>query len=296
MIKKIKKKNMKMKKILFSVLVFGLIGSISGLGIQVAKAVNTALDITMTAGTLSISNSTAATASYTGKTVAITEQTDTAVIGDALHTNTTGIEVTDARGTGAGWSTVMTVTHLITKATQKTLAGTNDTVTFTGTYDGLDGVLDPNGTFKVEITTGGAVGTAVFKWWDPAGNLTSTATTSASVVLSNGITVNFAVATYVVGDSWSAGVDVFPYNYSTTKGLTATPSAIFANSGVTTGVTAGSAELMTGSAATSNAKTVMTASVNNGSGDYFIDVGLSQTIHPNSLSGSFTSTATITVS
>ncbi|MBU3964997.1 hypothetical protein KKG29_02370 [Patescibacteria group bacterium] len=285
-----------MKKILILISIFGLIGLISGLGIQVVRAVSTALDVTMTAGSLSISNSTAATASYTGKTVSITEQTDTATIGNTTYTDTTGIEVTDTRGTGAGWSAVMTVTHLNTKATQKTLAGSNNTVTFTGTYDGLDGVLDPNGTFKVEITTGGAVGTAVFKWWDPAANLTSTVTTAASVVLSNGITVNFAAATYVVADSWSAGVDVFPYNYSTTKGLTATPSTIHNASGSLTGVTAGSAELMTGSAATSNAKTVMTAAVNRGFGDYFIDVGLSQTIHPNSLSGSYTSTAVITVS
>lgn len=286
-----------MKKILISILIFGLVGLISGLGIQVARAVNTALDVTMTAGSLSISNSTATTTSYTGKTVSTSEQDDTATIGDATHTNTTGIEVTDLRGSGAGWSNVMTVTHLTTRATQKTLAGSNNTVTFTGTYDGLDGVLDPNGTFKVTIVTGGAVGTATFDWWDPAGNKVGTAsTTAASVTLSNGITVNFAAATYVTADSWSAGVDVFPYNYSTTKGLTATPSAIYASSGVTTGVTAGSAELMTGSAATSNAKTVMTASVNNGFGDYFIDVHLSQTIHPNSLSGSYTSTATITVS
>lgn len=286
-----------MKKILFLTLIFGLIGLFGGLRIQIAKAVSTALDVTMTAGSLSISNTTATTASYTGKTVSTAEQTDTATIGNATHTDTTGIEVTDLRGTGAGWSNVMTVTNLTTRATQKTLAGSNNTVTFTGTYDGLDGVLDPNGTFKVTIVTGGAVGVATFDWWDPAGTKVGTAvTTAASVVLSNGITVNFAAATYVTDDSWSAGVDVFPYLYDTTKGLTATPSAIYANSGVTTGVTAGSAELMAGSAATSDAKTVMTAAVNNGSGDYFIDVDLSQTIHPNSLSGSFTSTAVITVS
>ena len=286
-----------MKKILISILIFGLIGLIGGSGIQVARAVGTALDITMTASSLSISNSTATTTSYTGKTVSITEQDDTATIGDATHTNTTGIEVTDLRGSGAGWSNVMTVTHLTTKAAVKKLAGSNATVDFTGTYDGLDGVLDPNGTFKVTIVTGGAVGTATFDWWDPAGNKVGTAvTTAASVVLSNGITAAFATATYVTADSWSAGVDVFPYFYLTSKGLTATPSAIYANSGVTTGVTAGSAELMAGSAATSDAKTVMTAAVNSGFGDYFIDVHLSQTIHPNSLAGSYTSTATITVS
>lgn len=235
-----------------------------------------------------------ASATLTGKTVSTIAQTSSGVIGDSNYVNLIGVKVFND-GT-VGWSAVMTVTHLTTRATQKTLAGSNNTVTFSGTYDGLDGVLSPNGTFKVEITTGGAVGTAVFKWWDPAGNVTLTVTTAATVVLSNGISVNFAAATYVVGDSWSAGVDVFPYNYVTTKGLTATPSAIYANSGVTTGVTAGSAELMTGSTATSNSKTIMTAAVNNGFGDYFIDVNLSQTIHPNSLSGSYTSTATITVS
>ena len=283
---------MKMKKIiLFSVLISALIGLISGLGTGVAKAVDTALDVTMTAGTLSIDNSTAASASFTGKTVSTSEQTATSTIGNATHTDTTGIEVKDERGTGAGWSAVMAVTNLTTRATERTLAGSNDTVTFTGTYDGLDGVLDPNGTFKVEITTGGDVGTAVFKWWDPAGTLTEDVTTASTVTLSNGISVNFASTTYAVGDSWSAGVDVFPYT-----SLTVTPSDIYANSGSLTGVTAGSSELMTGSEATSDPKTIMTAAVNDGFGDYFIDVDLSQIIHPNSLSGTYTSTATITVS
>ncbi len=249
----------------------------------------------LTAGSLSVTSP--ASAAFGGKGVLSTEQTDTAVIGDATHTNTTGIQVVDERGSAAGWSCTMTVTHLNTKATTKKLAGTNETVDFTGTYDGLDGVLDPCGTFKVEVTAGGAVGEAVFKWWDPAGTLTETITTASTVLLSNGITVTFGAATYEVGDSWSAGVDVFPYNYDTTKGLTITPSDIHSASGSLTGVTKGeAAHLMTGSAATSEAATVMTATVNNGLGDYYIDVDLSQTIHPNSLAGTYTSVATITVS
>ncbi len=238
-----------------------------------------------------------ASATLTGKTVSIAAQTSTGVIGDSDNANLIGVKVSDD-GT-AGWSAVMTSTHFTTRATHKTIIDTDSDgiIGFTGTYDGLDGVLDPNGTFKVTIVTGGAVGTSTFDWWDPAGNKVGTAsTTAASVTLSNGISVAFAAATYVTADSWSAGVDVFPYNYETTKGLTATPSTIHNASGSLTGVTAGSAELMTGSAATSNAKTVMTAAVNNGFGDYFIDVHLSQPIHPNSLSGSYTSTATITVS
>lgn len=256
-------------------------------------AAETSLSETLTGGSLSVESP--ASATFGGKGVLSTEQTDTAVIGDATHTNTTGIRVLDERGSGAGWSCTMTVTNLTTKATTKKLSGTNETVDFTGTYDGLDGVLDPCGTFKVEITTGGAVGTAVFKWWDPAGTLTENVTTDSTVSLSNGISVTFGAATYAVGDSWSAAVDVFPYKYDTTKGLTATPSAIHNASGSLTGVTAGSAELMAGTGATSDAKTVMTAAVNSGMGDYYIDVDLSQTIHPNSPAGTYTSTATITV-
>ncbi|MFA4817528.1 MAG: hypothetical protein WC608_02240 [Parcubacteria group bacterium] len=230
-----------------------------------------------------------ASATLTGKTVSIAAQTSTGVIGDSNNANLVGVKVSD-NGT-AGWSAVMTSTNFTVRATTKKLAGNNATVTFTGTYDGLDGVLDPNGTFKAEITTGGAVGTAVFKWWDPAGNLTSAVTTAASVVLSNGITVNFAAATYAVGDSWSAGVDVFPYT-----GLTVTPSAIYAESGTLTGVSAGSSGTLSGAGATSNAKTIMTATAGNGTGIYWQDENLSLGVHVNSLSGDFTATDTLTVS
>ena len=221
-----------------------------------------------------------ASATLTGKTVSTSAQTSTGTISYA--------EVID-EGT-AGWTATMTSTHFTTQATQKTLAGANNTVTFSGTYDGLDGVLDPNGTFKVEITTGGAVGTAVFQWWDPTGTLTSNITTAATVALSNGISVNFAAATYAVGDSWSAGVDVFPYT-----GLTVTPGTITVVSG-NTGVTAGAAEALTGTTATSNAKTIMTGAADNSTGTYQQDEGLGLNIHANSLSGSFTATTTFTVS
>ncbi|MFH1706224.1 MAG: hypothetical protein ABH867_04950, partial [Patescibacteria group bacterium] len=228
-------------------------------------------------------------ATLTGKTVSIAAQTSTGVIGDSDHANLVGVKVSDD-GT-AGWSAVMTSTHFTTRAITKKLAGNNATVDFTGTYDGLDGVLDPNGTFKVEITAGGAVGTAVFKWWDPAGNLTSTVTTAASVVLSNGITVTFAAATYAVGDSWSAGVDVFPYT-----DLTVAPSVVYAESGSLTGVSAGSSEALSGAGAASYAKTIMTATAGNGTGIYWQDEDLSLSVHANSLSGDFTATATLTVS
>ena len=85
-----------------------------------------------------------ASATLTGKTVSIAAQTSTGVIGDSDHVNLVGVKVSDD-GT-AGWSAVMTSTHFTTRAAFKKLAGANNTVDFTGTYDGLDGVLDPNGT------------------------------------------------------------------------------------------------------------------------------------------------------
>lgn len=220
-----------------------------------------------------------ASASLTGKTVSISAQDTTGTI--------SGVEVIDD-GT-AGWTATITSTHFTRLAPYKLLAGNNDTVTFSGDYDGLDGVLDPNGTFIVEITTGGAVATAQFKWTDPADNETTGVATASTVVLSNGISVAFAATTYVAGDKWSAGVDVFPYT-----GLTVTPGTITVVSG-DTGVNAGTSGALAGTGATSDAKTIMTGEAGNSAGTYQQDEGLSLDIHANSLSGSFTATATLTV-
>lgn len=220
------------------------------------------------------------TNSLTSKTVSISTQSTTGTI--------SGVEVIDDGS--AGWTAIITSAHFTHLASHKVLSGSNDTVTFSGTYDGLDGVLDPNGTFIVEITTGGAVGAAIFKWTDPMGNETTGITTESSVTLSNGITVAFDTATYAVGNKWSVTVDVFPYT-----GLTVIPSSITVVSG-DTGVTAGSAGALAGTGATSDAKTIMTGDVGDSNGTYQQDQSLSLDIHANSLFGSFTATATLTVS
>jgi hypothetical protein len=55
--------------------------------------------------------------------------------------------------------------------------------------------------YSVEITTGGASGTAVFKWKQDSGTYTSGVTTSATPLdLSNGVQVYFPTGTYVSGD------------------------------------------------------------------------------------------------
>lgn len=220
------------------------------------------------------------TATLTGQSVSTSAATSTGTIA--------GVEVTDD-GT-AGWSATMTSQHFTSTSTVKLLSGSNSTVTFTGRYDGLDGVLSPIGTFIVEITIGGAVGVAVFKWTDPLGNETTGITTGTNVALSNSITAQFGTATYAVGDRWSIGVDVFPYT-----GLQVTPGTITVVSGDTGGVTAGSIEYLSGSGTTSNAKTLMTGTSNNSTGTYQQNETLELQIHANSLQGNFIADAVLTI-
>lgn len=282
-----------MKKLLFSLTVLGLIVASGGI---VIKAAETTLGETIAGGSLNLSNTTATSAIFEGKSVSASEQTTTANIGDTNATNTVGVEVSDLRGTGVGWAATMTSTNLVAQGAVKKLAGSNSTVGFTGAYTGVDAIYTNYGLYTVEITTGGAVGAALFTWTDPVGNTTPAVTTAADVSLSNGIHVTFDVATYVIGDKWSVAVDALRYSYDTTKGLTVTPSAIHAVSGVTTGMTTGSGTLLTGSGVTSDPVTILTAPGDTGLGDYFIDLGLSQTIHPNSYPGIYSATATLTVS
>jgi len=270
------------REIIALTVIASLIVFMSGLAMHQALAATTNVDVTLSAGSLTLTSS--GTATLSGLTVSTSAATSTGSIAN--------VSVTDERGSGAGWSAVMTSQHFTATSSVTLLSGSNSTVTFTGRYDGLDGVLDPNGTFIVEIVeTGGAVGTAVFQFTDPAGNVGATSTTASSIALSNGITARFATATYSVGDKWSIGVDVFPYT-----GFQVTPGSITAASGSTTGVTAGSAEFFAGSSATSDAKTLMTATVNNGMGDYDQAPSLSLGVHENSLIGTFKADAVITVS
>ena len=247
-----------------------------------ASAQTTSINLAMSGGLLSLASS--GTATLGGLPVSTSAATSSGSIAN--------VGVTDIRGSGAGWSATMTSQHFTSTSTVKKLAGDNSTVDFTGIYDGLDGVLDPNGTFIVEIVeTGGAVGTAVYQFTDPAGNVSATSTTSSTETLTNGISATFAAATYIVGNKWSVGVDTFPYT-----GFRVSPGSITAASGSLTGVTAGSVEYLAGSSATSEAKTLMTAAVNTGFGEYDQAPVLDLQVHANSLSGTFKADATITVS
>lgn len=292
-------------KILALTLIFSMVGLASGL-VHVAKAVNddTSLSETISAGLLSIVAPESAT--FGGLTASASDQQDTAVIGDDANNNTVGVEVKDERGTGVGWSNTMTVTNLTIRKDDVLLAGSNDDVTASGTYDGVLGIETDYPSFVVEITTGGVAdgATAQYSYWaagtDPSdvADGTEIFASDTATELSNGVKIAFVAETlYVENDKWSILVDVLPYNdASVDTGLKITPSDIHNASGSLIGVTKGSAnQFFTGDTATSGALDVMIASKDHGQGDYFIDIDLVQDVHKNCLVGEFTSTATLTV-
>lgn len=262
-----------MRKILIAILILGLL-AMEGLMVQAA----TNMSQVMTGGAKSISSE--GSAELSGLTVTYSTQ------------NATGefdIDPKTAVGDGAKWDATTTSTNFTTIGTVIKTAGANSTVGKSGTYDGSFGVTDPVKKYTVQITTGGAVGVAVFKWRVDAGTWTETVTTAASVTLEKGISVTFAAATYVIGDEWQFGVDVFPYT-----GLTVSPQSVTADSGSTTGLTAGSEEAMTGSGATSNAKTLITGDYYRGMGDYAQTENLSLSVHANPIAGTYSAVATVT--
>jgi hypothetical protein len=71
-----------------------------------------------------------------------------------------------------------------------------------GSYSG-----GANATFIVEITTGGIVGTAVFKWKKDSGSYTTGVLSDAGPLdLQEGVQLSFPPGTYVVGDVWTITV------------------------------------------------------------------------------------------
>ena len=186
----------------------------------------------------------------------------------------------------------MTATHFTALGTVYTIAGSNNTVGASGTYDGTYGVTSPVKRYEIVITTGGGVGIATFEWRvcdSTCGGLIGDVTTASSVALEKGVSVTFGAATYAVNDEWQFGVDVFPYT-----GLTVTPGNITILSG-DTGVSKGTAGSLTGTGSTSDAFTIMTGAVGDSTGTYRQNEGLDLTIHANSLSGTYSATATFTV-
>jgi hypothetical protein len=184
----------------------------------------------------------------------------------------------------------MTVTNLTKKGSSYLLAGSNNTVTFSGNYTGVNAPTTSAGRYVAEVTSSGAVGSAIFKWTDPNGTLTTGITTAASVALNSGVYVNFGSANYNSGDKWSLVVDKLSYN-----NLTLTPGSIGINFG-DDNISAGSSGVFSGSGITSDPRTLINANANTGEGQYVQEEVLSQSVHGGTLEGNFSGTVTLTLS
>lgn len=236
-----------------------------------AATSSTTLTQQVLAGSLSISSG--ATASLSSVTESTSSQNATGNLGT--------VTVSDTRGTGVGWSATATCTNFTYINPAVVASGSNNTVTSGGTYN-----TATEGTYTITIATPGTAGTATF-------NVSGLETQTASVTGSNvaigthGVTATFAAATYVTGNSWTIRVDTNPVT-----NLTMTPSAVTTVSGSSTGVTAGSAHTFT---STSDAATIMSASLGNGQGSYSDNPSLSLSVPANSYADTYTATVTETV-
>jgi hypothetical protein len=89
---------------------------------------------------------------------------------------------------------------------------TNGAVTQTGSGPAvtLTGTPSADHDFEIEMTLGGAVATATFQWRVDGGAWTTGVVTAATVLLTGGVTANFAVGTYVDGTTytWSSTTTV----------------------------------------------------------------------------------------
>jgi len=257
----------------------------------VAYAASTTLTQTIQSGALQITAPVGNT-SLTSGTVKSTSQTLTGTVG--------GILIEDNRGTGAGWTAVVTSGNLTyTNLPRETIANTSPLISINSTsfYNGSCGAQVPFVSYIVTISAGGSVGAATYSVTggctgeELQTNVVSSATSNA--VGSRGVLIDFPTGTYVQNDSWSIGVDTLPYSDLTITPQT--PTEYVAGSGLG-GLTTGTSGLFTGSGAVSSARTILSASTNNGMGSYSQDLGLSLFVHSNTYSGAYLGTLTFSIS
>jgi hypothetical protein len=241
--------------------------------VKPAHAATTTLSQDITGGSLTLSNS--GDQSLGSASVSTSNQNTTGSLGT--------ITVTDARGTGVGWNATATSTHFIKVNSAVKTSGSNNTLTTDGTSTYSSATA---GTYTITISTGGGVGVAKY---DVSGlESASGVTTGAGVsVGTRGVTVTFASATYVIGDSWTIRVDVIPVT-----GLRVTPGSLTTIAGSSTSVTAGSQHTFT---TTSDATALITAAAGFGLGSYSVTPDLQLTVPANSFANSYTATVTETV-
>lgn len=218
----------------------------------------------------------------------------------------------NAVGTVTGWSVTLTSAHLGLGGSdvkkRKTASGGGSTsavgdVTVTGTYNGLNpqggysgtGSV-PAGEFIIVVATvaGSPAKPATVNITDPDGTTTNGAAVSGNAHTFNGLTVTYGgTDVFAVGDEFRLRVDAFPYTQYTDTPSNLVGTGVIPSS--TNGMTLGSATTMSGSGATSNPFTTLSATALNGLGTYTYTDNVSWTAHANALQGSYTATLTYTI-
>ena len=227
------------------------------------------------------------TISHPGNSAFVTKSV--ATISQNTTLTISSVTVNDDRPGSPGWTASIRVTHLTKIGEARTLSGTNNAVSSSGSYNGSFGFTSPPQHYVLTITVGGAVGTARF---DVSGaEMASNLLTGALVEIgTKGVRADFDIANYVLNDQWLIMLDTFPYTT-----ITVIPGTITANSGSLNGVVAGTSGLLSGFGTTSDDKTIMSATAGTGTGNYSQNIEVELSLHENSLFGSFTGVATFTV-
>ena len=239
-----------------------------------AGAATTTVSQTVTPGLLTLTSPTSAT---------LPPAQTNADIGATSQGSLGTVQVTDGRGTNAGWSLTATTSNFAQIKSPVPSRTGSPTVTSAGAYTGIS-----NGEYDITITTAGGPGTVKFQYSGVETDTLNTVPADGNVVLgTKGVLLNFGAGSYQVGDKYTVEADTMPAN-----NLMVTPAALTTISGFSNGVHLGSAYQFT---STSDSATLMTADSGSGFGAYSTTPTVRLTIPSRSPVGTYTATLTETL-
>ncbi len=275
--------NKTIKKIVAGVSIIAMMPWLA-LADTLSDASTATLTITADAAGLVVNAPASLTLTGSGSTVAITANN--------VSANDSTFDVSDLRGTLAGWSASMSSTNLVRTGTAIDVSGTSPTsrMGMSGAYNCTVAPASSNGggEYRVTITTGGALdGTAKFDWKKVDGTTGGTGVTAAaSVLLDSGISATFTGSQTLN--------DVVALRVSCASPLASQVQTVSDLTAVNTSRTDNLSIQNTGATFASE-RIVLVAEGGAGNGEYTFTQTLTDTIRKNSMAGAHTSTLTFTI-